>query len=685
MGRDFLPTEGSPGNDHVVILTYWLWAHRYNLDPNILGKSILIEDQPYTVIGVFRPSPHERGGGVEFATPVLLSPSSHSQIGILIGRLKPGVSVAQAQAELSAIDQRFAEQHYRMHGANPFTLTVESFRNDWLDLKTQRNLWLLLDAVGLVLLIACANIANLLLARGTTRAQELAVRTALGASRGQIFVQLLTESLTLALVGGTIGVALGWCLMKLSIVYLPNLALESTDTVVQINLPVLGFALLIAVISGAVAGCAPAWRSARINQSEALKQGSRATGGRGRTPLQSVMVVTEIALALTLLAGAGMALHSFWNLSHIDVGFTAERVLTAEFHPKKNGAGWTDNPAQNIARQDVLLERLRQIPGVADAALSTGIPMSGSNSFPFTVVGQPFDQAHMPVADLEAVSPGFFSTFGIRLMRGRFLGDRDRPQSQPVVVVNETFVRRYLPNEDPLNHRLSFPPPAVVRDGTRPPSPTEFQIVGVFHDVLNNEHLTGEVQPQMYICQWVAGRPYEIALRTVLNVPSSLSSSVQQAVTAVEPGASIDHVRTMTEMMEQESSSDRAQMILFGAFAVVALLLASVGIYGVMSFAVAQRTHEIGVRMALGARRHEVVQLMMGNGLRMAVVGLAIGVAGAFGLGRLMHSTLYGVKTVDMVSLSGVAALLFGVALVACWIPARRSAKVDPMRALRND
>ena len=276
MGRGFLPSEGTPGNDHVVILTNWLWRHRYNADPNILGKSILIEDSPYTVIGVFKASPHEQGGGVEFAVPILLTPSTHSQFGILIGRLKPGVSLAQAQAELSVMDEHYAQQHYAIHGASPFTLTVEQFRNDWLDVKTERNLWLLLDAVGLVLMIACANIANLLLARGASRRQELAVRTALGASRAQIFVQLLTESLTLSLVGGLIGVGLGWALMKMAVAYLPNLALESTDTVVQMSMPVLGFALLITLIAGVVAGCVPSWRSARMNQSEALKQGSRA-------------------------------------------------------------------------------------------------------------------------------------------------------------------------------------------------------------------------------------------------------------------------------------------------------------------------------------------------------------------------------------------------------------------------
>jgi putative ABC transport system permease protein len=685
MGRDFLPNEGTPGNDHVVILTNWLWRHRYYADPNILSKSILIEDSPYTVIGVLKASPHEQGGGVEFAVPILLTPSTHSQFGILIGRLKPGVSLAQAQAELSVMDERYAQQHYGIHGASPFTLTVEQFRNDWLDVKTQRNLWLLLDAVGLVLMIACANIANLLLARGASRRQELAVRTALGASRAQIFVQLLTESLTLSLLGGLVGVGLGWALMKMAVAYLPNLALESTDTVVQMSMPVLGFALLIALFAGVVAGCAPSWRSARMNQGEALKQGSRAMGGGGRSPLQALLVVTEFALALTLLSGAGMALHSFWNLSHIDVGFMAEHVLTAELHPQKNRTDWTGNPTENLARQEALLEHLRQIPGVLDAALSTGVPMSGADTFPFTVVGQPFDPAHQPVADLEAVSPSFFSTFGVRLVWGRFLNDRDTPQSQPVVMVNETFVQRYLASEDPLNHRLEFPPPANVRDRTKPPAATQFQIVGVFHDVLNNQHLTGEVQPQMYICQWVAGRPFTISLRTVMSDPSSLSSALQQAVTAAEPGAAIDHVQTVEQMMEQERSSDRAEMILFGAFAAVALLLASVGIFGMMSFAVEQRTHEIGVRMALGARRSEVVRLVLSSGMRMATVGLCIGLAGALGLGRIMHSTLYGVKSVDALSLIAVAGLLMVLALVACWVPARRSAAVDPMRALRNE
>ncbi|MGA8087214.1 MAG: ABC transporter permease [Terracidiphilus sp.] len=693
LGRDFLPDEGSPGNDHVVIFSSWLWRHRYNSDPNIVGKSILIEDQPYTVVGVLRPSPHENGGGVEFNVPVRLTPGQPSrQFGIMIGRLKPGATLAQAQAELSVINNQIARQHGAPQGTSPYVLTVEHFRNDWLDLKTQRNLWLLLYAVGLVLLIACANIANLLLARGTTRTQELAVRSALGATRSQIFMQLFTESLTIAIFGGAIGIALGWAIMKLSIVLLPNLALEATDALVEMNLPVLGFSILIALLAGVIAGCAPSWRSARINQNEALKQGSRAAGGRGRTRLQSALVITEIALSLVLLAGAGMALHSFWNLSHIDVGFRADHVLTAELRPRENGPGGkpsVSSPEEASVQQHQLLDRVRQIPGVADAAGGIGMPMEGANSFRFEVANQTVDKDHMPTADLEAVTPSFFRTFGIRLVRGRFFGEEDGLQSPRVVMVNETFVRRYLANCHPLNQKLLLRIPVFRRANPGPtqiPAAEEFQIIGIFHDVLNNEHLTGEVQPQMYVSQWQVGWPlFRIAVRTLAIDPETITTTLQRTVSSVMPGAAIDHVRTMTDNMEQEQSSDRFEMILFGAFAAVALLLAVIGIYGVMSFAVVQRTHEMGVRMALGAQYSEVIRLIVGSGMRLSLLGLGIGLAGAVVLGRLMHATLYGVQVTDFYSLTAVTALLFFAALLACWIPARRSAAIDPMQALRNE
>jgi len=535
-----------------------------------------------------------------------------------------------------------------------------------------------------VLLIACANIANLLLARGNSRTQELALRSALGASRGQIFVQLFIESLTLALFGGALGLALGWVIMKVSLVYLPSLAIESSDTVVQINLPVLGFAFVIAVLAGIAAGCAPSLRNARVNESETLKQGRRSAGGRGRTPLQAILVTAEIALALILLAGSGLAMRSFWNLSHIDLGFRADHILTAELWrgdtAKRGGKYTSPPPEQVVAQKRQLLDSIRGVPGVSDVALASTMPMRGFDTFPFTVAGRPVDHDHMPTADFQAVTPSFFTTFGVSLVRGRFLNDEDGLQSPLVVMVNETFVRHYLSGGDPLSHQLLLEMPSKT------PATREYQIVGVFHDVLNNEHLTGTVQPEVYVSQWQTVRRHAyIAVRTLAIDPATIVTSLQHAVSSAIPGAAIDHVQTMKELLDEETSPDRFEMVLFGAFAALALLLSAVGVYGVMSFAVAQRTHEIGVRMALGSRQGDVIWLIVGSGFRMALSGLGIGMAGALVLGRVMRATLYGVQAFDLYSLVTVAVLLLAVALVACWVPARHCAAVDPAVALRDE
>ena len=689
LGRDFQPDEGGPRNDHLVIVSHWLWQNLYNSDANILGKSILIQDEPYTVIGVMQAGPRDGPGGVQFTVPIrLLSGVPTNHFGIMIGRLKSGITLAQAQADIDAIDRRFMTQRFAIVDPIASSLTVELFRNDWLDVKIQRNLWLLLASVGLVLLIACANIANLLLARGNSRKQELAVRSALGATRSQIFVQLLTESLLLALLGGMTGIALGWGIMKLSMASFPNLVNASSDAVVKMNPPVLCIAVAISLLAGVIFGCAPGWKATRLNLIETLKQGSRSSGGRSRAPAQSVLVVAEISLALILLSGAGLALHSFWNLSRIDLGFTADHVLTAMLRsreaPGRGGMPTIPSPQQTIVHQHQLIDRIRTVPGVADAALATQMPLHGYGTFPFSVAGQPVDKAHPSLADYEAVTPGFFSILGVRLVRGRFLNDGDTLTSPLVIMVNETFARRYLNNLDPLNQHLQLP--RFVPGYHQSPQFGQYQIVGIFHDVLDSEHLTGPTQPEMLVSQWQTGVPgIFIAVRTVARDPSTVTPGLQAAVAAVEPTAGIDDVENMREVVDRQSSSDRFEMVLFGGFAAVALMLAAVGIYGVMSFAVAQRTHEIGVRMALGARRSEVVMLMVRGGMRLALIGIAIGLAGAYGLGRLMHTTLYGVEAADLGSLTAVAALLFVAAMLACWLPARRCAAIDPMQALRNE
>jgi putative ABC transport system permease protein len=684
LGRDFLPDEGGPGKDHLVLITHYLWTHRYHADRDILGKFILIEDEPYQVVGVIAATPKDGPG---FFVPLLLPIGNHQQqFGNVFGRLKPGVTLTQAQAEIAVIDQRLASQRNGGKDSGS-SVSVEHLRNDWLDHKIERNLWLLLSAVGSVLLIACANIANLLLARGASRRQELAVRSAVGATRRQIFGQLLTESLTLALLGGAFGIVMGWGIMKLSLAIFPNQLNQSSENVVEMNVPVLCFAVGVTLIAGVLFGCAPGWQALRLNLCEILKQGSRAVGGRSHSAIQSILVTVEVALALVLLAGAGMALHSFWNLRHIDLGFNVDRVVTADLRsPVKSPQGGKPKllpPEQIVVQQHQIIDRLRAVPGIADAALTTGIPLSGYDNFPFSIAGQPTDKNHPSVADFEGVTPSFFNTFRIGLAHGRFLSDNDTLGTPPVIMVNETFVKRYLQNVDPLNQRLVLP-------NFHPGNPdkkqfVEYQIVGVFHDVLDNEHLTGKVQPEMYVSLWQAGWSFvSFAVRTAVD-PEAVMGGLRNAVSSAVPGTTITKLETMQEILDDQRSSDRFGMVLFAGFAAIALLLAAVGIYGIMAFAVSQRTHEIGIRMALGARQREVVTLMVRDGMRLALIGIVIGLAGAYGLGRLMQTTLYGVGAVDFGSLTVVSALLLLVAALACWLPARRSAAIDPMQALRNE
>jgi putative ABC transport system permease protein len=604
----------------------------------------------------------------------------------VVGRLNPGVTIAQAQAELAVIDRRLAGTRGVDAPKELWTVSVEPLKNDWLDKKLERNLWLLLAAVGFVLLIACANVANLLLARGSSRQQELAVRAALGATPRQVFGQLLIESLTLAILGGTIGIAMGWAIMKLSMAILPDLAKQTAEAVVQLNLPVLGFATGATLLSGIVFGCAPAWHAARVNLSETLKQGSRSTTGQGRMRTQGVLVTAEVALALTLLAGAGLVLHSFWNLSQIDLGIRPDHVLSASLQPqttsRQGPAAVFPPPEQISANARRLLDNVRSIPGIEEATLATAMPMQGHGSFPFNIAGQAVADAERPVADLEVVTPGFFRTFDIRLAGGRFINDGDNPASPQVVMVNESFVRRFLPNVDPLSQRLLLQ--QIVPNQELDPA-TERQIVGVYHDIVNGEHLTDKAFPAIYIPFFQNPWPYtSIAVRTAVD-PASLTSSLRRSIAQAAPTLTMTDVQTLQDTVESQLTGDRFGMLLFGGFAVVALLLAALGIYGVMAFAVAQRRHEIGLRMALGAQPHQVVGLILADGMKLAFIGVGIGLVGVYLLGRLMRSTLYGIGTVDLASFSAVACLLLAAAVIASYVPARRSAKVDPMIALRQE
>lgn len=678
MGRDFFPEEGIPGNDQVVILTHLSWVDRFHGDPNILGKQISIDGKPHTIVGVQTAGPHDRPGGSEFFVPLALNAGSHNPFwGNIFGRLKPGVTPGQAQAELSVIDQRLPAGR---QGVPPegWTISVEPLKNDWLDKKLERNLWLLLAAVGFVLLIACVNVANLLLARGTSRQREMAVRAAIGASRKQVVAQLLTESLALAIPGGAIGVGMGWVLMKLVIVIQPGLFEQVSEAVIELNVPVLVFAVGVSLVAGIVFGCAPAWFAARLNLTETLNQGSQSVmgGRRGRT--QALLVTAEFALAITLLAGAGMAIHSFWNLSHIDLGFRTTHVLTAFLttpnteHP---------NPEKITADARQLLDQLRAVPSVQSASLSTGMPLDGGGTFPFSIADRPDSSASQ--ADFESVTPSFFDTFGVRLLKGRLLNDSDSAGSTRVAVVSDGFVRRFLPNVDPLAQRLvtTLPSPRYQK-----PAPVvEWQIVGEFREIRNGQHITDTAQPEVYVPFWQAPFPNAgLAVQTA-SEPTQLVKSVKRAVAAAEPTHLLTDMTTIDHKVEDEYTGQRFGMVLFGGFAALAMVLSALGIYGVMAFAVAQRRHEIGLRMALGAQREQVMKLILSDGLRLALYGVGTGLLGVYAVGRLMRSTLYGVATFDLKSFAAVCLVLVIAAVVASYVPARRAARSDPMVALRYE
>jgi predicted permease len=678
LGRDFLPEEGVPGKDHEVILTHRVWLERFHGDPAILGKPILIDDQPYTVVGVLEAGVRDRVDGVQFGVPLALTPGMHTpEWGNIFGRLKRGVTIAQAQAELSVIDRQLAATRSGDLPKNAWTISVEPLKNDWMDKKLARNLWLLLAAVGFVLLIACANLANLLLAKGSSRQQELAVRAAMGATRRQVFGQLITESLTLAILGGAVGIALGWAILKLTMAILPNLG--TAEAVIQLNLPVLYFALGATFLAGVLFGCLPAWQAARFNLSETLKQGSRSVTGRGRMRTQGLLVMAEFALALTLLAGAGMALHSFWNLTQIDFGVRTDNIVTGWLETRRHDF---TNPDQISADARQLLDKVRSLPGLQNATIATNMPLNGNGSFPFSIVGHPVAVVDRPVADYQIVTPSYFETFGVRLARGRLLNDNDRAGSPQVIIVSQSFVDRFLHGVNPLDQRLLLGK-LIPNQKIGPAS--EWQIVGVFHDIHNGQHLGDKAAPQIFASYWQIPWPWTwLAVRTALD-PGPISASIRDVVAHTLTGYSFAHVRTMQQVVNTQMTGDRFGMVLFGGFAVLALLLSALGIYGVMAFAVVQRSHEIGLRMALGAQQGDVVRLILADGMKLSLTGVGIGLVGVFALGHLMRTTLYGIKTIDAGSFAAVAIVLLAVAVLASYVPARRSARVDPMIALRQE
>ena len=680
LGRDFLPEESQPGRDHVVILSNRLWSRDFAANREILGKQIRMNGEPYTVIGILPPGIHDRFNS-QFWIPLTLQPDQTNRDlrpVLVMGRLKDGVSLAQAQSEMNGIAQQLQNEHPNTNVNR--SVSVEPLHLNFLTETTRRNLWLLLGAVGFLLLIACVNVASLLLARGTSRQREVALRAALGASRTRVFSQFLTESLVLAVLGGAAGILLAGTIIDLIQAVMPPVGtMLPSEANIRISIPVLIFTIAVTALAGLLFGSAPAWQAARLDLNEVLKLGGRTGAAGARRNARRVLVIAEFSLALTLLAAGGLALKSFWNLTRIDLGIRTDHVLTFRLpvpDQRLNG------PEQIKSYYRQMLERIEAVPGIRRVAVMTGMPAGGSGlGVRFSIVGQPpVNPSARAGAALQMITPGYVDTLGIRVTKGRSIDEHDTDTSLRVAMVNEYFANRFLPGVDPLTQRIAI---NELRPGAPPGTPVEFQIVGVFHNVRSAGFREdySEIDVPFWQTPWPRS---SIVLRTDGD-PKAVIRSVASAVNSVDPDMPLAGVRTIDEIVSEALAIDRFSVVLLASFGALGLLLAAVGIYGVMAFGIAQRTHEFGVRIALGAQRSRVISLVLKEGTALAVIGGLIGLGGAYLVGRAMQSTLFGVTAIDVRAFAAVSFLLLISAWLACLIPALRASRVEPLVALRHD
>jgi putative ABC transport system permease protein len=691
LGRTFKLEEEPMEKDTVVILSHGFWLRKFAANPGVLGQSLTLDGRNYTIVGVLpqgfkSPLELQTDMAVElWRPPGYYPPNPCCNHGLnVIGRLREGQTLEQAQAETKMIIAGVAKNYPGAYPKDGSKQTLLKPLTTEIVGDLRRALWVLLAAVVFVLLIACANVANLQLVRGEMRVSEIAIRTALGAPRSRIIRQLLVESLLLAVIGGGLGLLLASWGLEL----IPTLGAEKIPRLQEItpDARVLGFTLATSLLTGVIFGLAPAFQAVKFDLHTSLKEGGRASASpKGRRRLRNALVVTEVALSLVLLAGAGLLIRSFWRLQQVDTGFKTEQLLTMRLFPPESN--YPDDLRVAAFYED-LLRRVRSLPGVKDAAAATSVPIGGRNAATVTQIeGGSSDVDFRRGAEFRVVSPGYFRTMGIRLLRGRFLEDSDQEQARPVAVINETLARAYWPDEDPLGRRFR------LLDARPEKAKTVFlTVVGVVADAKNNS-LTEAAEKEAYVPMRqrtvaIAGigyaRQMTLAVRTSVE-PMNLTNSIRQAVWAIDRNVPITDVRTMEQILATVTTQPRFNTILLGIFAAVALALAGVGIYGVLSYSVTQRTREIGIRIALGAGRGAVLWLVVSQGMLLALLGVAIGLAASLALTHLMAGLLFGVSATDPATFALIALLLTGVALVSCYVPARRATKVDPMVALRHE
>ncbi|HEY6972400.1 MAG TPA: ABC transporter permease [Candidatus Angelobacter sp.] len=670
LGRDFLPSDEQASTPQVAILGYGLWRRNFGADPDIIGHHITLDGSSLTVVGVL---PHDLPliSAAEIWVPApMLAPGMKMRLAhflMVIGRLKSGVSLAQSQADLDSIAARLAQQY-------PDTDKGWSLRQRQLSEvligPVRPALLLMLAAVALLLLIACANVANLLLARCMARQREFIVRTALGARPGRVLRQTLTESMILALLGGAVGVFLAlWGINLLRAVGpadLPRLA------EVHINPAVLAFTVGISLLTGMIFGLIPAVEVSRLKSVTGLTDFGRASASGSRSRLGGFLMIGELAVSLTLLVGAGLLLNSFWRLIHVNPGFQTEHVMTA--HISLGGPSYRD-PQRRAAFWQEFERRVASLPGVQAVGATSEIPLGGEHSdCPFYMEGKSYGPSEFDDANCRQVTPGYLSTMGIPLRAGRRLVDHDTATAPGVMLVNQAFVARYFPNQEAIGKRLQ------VMEGHAVPR----VIVGIVGNI-SQSALSDPQQPEMYVSYAQSSPPtMNLVVRTAAE-PGTLPASLRDAISAVDKDVALSLVRSLDDVRNASVAQPRFSSQLVGLFAALALLLSAVGLYGLMAYSVSQRTKEIGIRMALGAARGNILRMTLARGLRLALWGTCLGLAGAFAFTRLLQGVLYGVSATDPLTYAAVSLLLTVVALLACYLPARRAMRTDPMVALRYE
>ncbi len=680
LGREFRREDELPGNGSIVILSHKLWERRFNSDSAIVGKSITLSGRPFTVVGVMSPGVQHIGGdyrstahgeSVDVWGPLEVPPQAGrgAHFCNAVGRLKPGVSIAQADADLNSIAERLAQQYPNTN--RPWRIATKSLHNEIVG-NSRTSLLVLFGAVFFVLLIACVNVANLLLARATAREREIAIRTSVGAGRGRIVRQLLTESLLLALISSALGILLAqWAIDALRLLgpeQLPRLQAISLDG------RILLFTLGLTVLTGFLFGLAPALQAGQVNLNELLKEGGRAGASNRQRRLRDALVVVEVALALVLLVGAGLLIRSFWKLNQTDPGFNPDNVLTTSLTlPRAR----YDTPEKVTAFQQLLLKKMAALPGVQSAGLTSDLPWTGyDENAGFTIEGKTFPPNAGPGGRYHFVSADYFSTTGVPLVAGRFFTANDGLNSPNVVLINRSMAELYWPGESAVGKRFTF--------SNQPKEKDWYNIVGVVGDVKDFPTSTAAVPAFYWPTMQQAPRQTILAVRSTAH-PTALIEAVRNQVRLLDKDLPLADVRMLDTVAATAVAGRRFTLWLVGFFALMALLLSAIGIYSVLSYLVAQRTHEIGVRMALGAQFSDVLRMVLRQGMALVFVGVALGVVGALALTRLMKGLLFEVRASDPMTFVLVAAILASVALIACYLPARRATKVDPMIALRYE